>query len=176
MKRCPLCERPWVTRQLPPLWRKIQQAADGTRSYKDLAKLVRSTPNSVAAAIGMMRLQGIEVKTRNKDAVYKPNREDYEMFRKLRGEGLSWKTIGQKLGVSEAAAWRRAHRLGKAVGVPMPGRMDVYKRTDPARDFIRIKELRVDAQLPWKMVGKSLGMNSQHVARYFSELCKQGYR
>jgi hypothetical protein len=178
MRHCPLCERPWPqTRQLSPLWQKLSRLADGTRSYKELARLTGSTVYSVTVALSYMRRLGLAVSSRDKAQVYEeqrhePQHSDFVQFCVFRNHGMTWKQIAQRLGLSEARVWKKAQRLSAVFG-PLPGRIDLKKRKDPARDYIRIKELRVDAQLPWKMVAKSLGMNKAYVAKYFSQLCRE---
>lgn len=170
MKRCPLCERIWPQKAQPPLWQKLQRYADGTRSYRELAKLAGSTPNSVAVALTRMRREGIEVRGLGRTSKNVPKRQEYEQFKRWREEGQSWREIGERNGKSYAWAFKRSQQLEAAYG-ELPGRSR-KKMRDAARDYVRIRELRVGAQLPWKMIAPALGMNQQYVARYWSELCK----
>lgn len=170
VKRCPLCERIWPQKTQPPLWQKLKRYADGTRGYKELAQLADSTPGSVAVALTRMRREGIEVRGKGTAPERVPTRQEYDQAKDLRSKGLTWKQIATHLGISPGLAYKRKQQLEAAFG-KLPGNSRGVIR-DRVRDYIRIRELRVDAQLPWKMVGASLGMNQQYVAKYFSELCK----
>jgi transcriptional regulator with XRE-family HTH domain len=150
--------------------------ADGARSHKELAKLTGSTVGSVTLALHTMRQLGLAVKSRAKGQAQEEQKcelhpSDFEQFRVFREHGMTWKQIAQRLGISEAWAWKRAQRLSAAFG-SLPGRSNLKKKKDPARDYIRIKELRVDAQLPWETVAKNLGMKKYYISKYFRELCK----
>jgi hypothetical protein len=170
MKRCPLCERPLPgeVHIVPPLWKKVLQFSDGHRTYRQVARLAGSTRGAVQQAVGHMRRAGIEVKRREKPPERPLDRAAYERLCTFRRDGLTWKKIAERLDMSEAGVFKRAKWL-EAVFGKLPGRQ---KRKNPAQDYVRIRELRVDAQLPWKTVGKMLGMRGQYVARYFRELCK----
>jgi len=169
MKRCPLCERIWPQKdQQPLLWQKLKRYADGTRSYEQLAQLTGSTPGGVGVALTRMRREGIDVKGREASA-YVPQRTDHERFRLFRSQGMTWSKIAEQEGLTEANTYKRARRLELEFG-ELPRRR--HGGRDRGRDYVNLRALRVDAQLPWKMIAPHFGMNQQYVARYWSELCK----
>jgi hypothetical protein len=175
MKRCPLCERVWPQSEAqPPLWQKLMRYADGTHSYRELAKLVGSTPGGVSVALSHMRRAGLDVKGRVKLPLPPLERSEHEELRHFREEdGLTWRQIAKRRGISEAGVFKRAKKLEAMFGrLPQRLHRKHGARRDPARDYVRIRAHRVDAGWPWKLVGADMGMSGQYVAQYFRGLCK----
>lgn len=168
LKCCPLCERPLG--QAPALFEKLETLANGKRSYEQLAEMVGSTPKRVAVAIAHMRRRGYDVSGLTKPKEYGGLvYVDHEQMARLRAQGLSYAEIGRRYGKSAPWAYRICRRLAAEFG-PMPGRRVTNTKWNPDVMRERIRELREDADLPWKNVAQILDLTPHYVAKLYREL------
>lgn len=85
------------------------------------------------------------------------SRTQFELIKEMRAEGASWTEIGRALGLSTQAARSRAERGAAQHGVPWEALEMPEEARDDASDYVKLRELRVDAGLPWRMVGDMMG-------------------
>jgi hypothetical protein len=104
---------------------------------------------------------------RAKKATPIPRRE-YDHLSYMRQQGLTWAVIGKLMQRDAKTLWGRYRRAEKLYGQTVFARA----KRDKARDYIRMKELREDAGLPWRMVAKVVGMTPEAAGSYYSKLKK----
>lgn len=167
---CPTCGRKLLRPldELTPFRARLVELADGTRTYAEIARLLGKTTNHVMVALHSLRDQGYTV--RGKDRIMDLDRGDYDELVELRQRGLSWREIGDQYGRSAKGMWDIYHKLVARFGEPP----EIKKKRDQVqvRDYVRMRELREEAGLPWRMVGEALGMKWNSARDYYARLRK----
>ena len=171
IRQCTKCGRFLRSDAVPTLREKLVELADGTRTIHDLMDATGCTRGTIYVALTQLRRQkGIPVKLKPSRRGVRLTREQFDHLTALRRQGLSWREIGQLEQIRAMTLWEQYRKAKVVYGNPEPE--PIKKTRDEARDWVRMHELRADARLPWRLVGRAIGMTGQRAGEYYRRLQK----